>query len=101
MTAEPKFFYANALELSVSPYDCSLRFVRNEVDQGQTPMTGSAIKFHEADTLTVCMSAAHLKAMLPSLLSAVVDYEKNFGKLGLLPELQTAFDKVFVNEEKK
>lgn len=91
------FFYANAMELAVSPYDFSLRFIRNAAGQVALPegvRTGEVPVVTRA-SMTVGMSPTHAKAMLPALVNAVLRYEEQLGKLTIPQEMQTAFDALF------
>lgn len=92
MTTSQNFCYTNAVELAVSPYDFVLKFMRNEAENTGT---GSEPRLVLADSMVVAMSPAHAKAMLPAIYNAVLEYEKQFGKIGLLPEMQEKFDTAF------
>jgi hypothetical protein len=84
-------FYANSLDLVASPYDVQLRFSRKGVvskpDDGP-PVAG------EIEHMVVSMSIAHLKAMLPALVDAVVKFEAQMGTVGIPEEFQKTFDQV-------
>ena len=85
MTEDPKFFYANAVEVALSAYDFSFRFMR----QGP-PMPGKklgepggqqqveAVLF---DAFTVAMSPSHAKAVMNALIENIRTYEAAFGPI--------------------
>lgn len=92
MSDKPTFVYANAMDLAVSPYDFCLRFIRNEANNMGAGNPPDVIK---ADSVVVAMSPAHAKAMLPSLYRAVLEYERQFGKIGLMQDMLDDFNKTF------
>ena len=81
MDREPKFFYANGVEMAVSAYDFNLKFVRQGAPSGATP--GTAVTAERLDELTVTMSPAHAKTLIGVFIKSVHDYEKNIGKIVL------------------
>ncbi|MDP1639116.1 MAG: DUF3467 domain-containing protein [Candidatus Nitrotoga sp.] len=98
MESEKQFFYCNSLEIGVSQFDFSLKFIR----QG-TPVNSKAgnVTPERVAELTVVMSPAHAKAMLPGFLKAVNDYEKNIGKIAVDKAIQNKFDETFNTINKK
>lgn len=98
MSSESKFFYANSLEAAVSAYDVSLKFGRNvTINAEEKGVTGvpQEAQVTAAERLVVSMSPSHAKAMLPALVLLVREYEKNYGKIPLATDAQTAWDSVF------
>jgi hypothetical protein len=93
MDTEKKFFYSNSLELAVSPYDFSLKFLRTGVAAGTTP--GNAIVFVPLDEIIIAMSPGHAKAMLSGLYKSVVDYEKTIGPITIDKAGQDEFMNTF------
>lgn len=100
MGNEQKFFYANAVEVTVSPFDVSLNFIRTgapKADTAAPKVVGELIEGTAAalDTLVVSMSPMHAKAMLMPLVALVRKYEESFGVLPMPPEAQAQFVKLF------
>ncbi len=100
MPTETNFFYANAMETSVSVYDLSLKFIRTAplgITPGMSPpVAGTSVetKLEAAETLIVAMSPSHAKAMLPSIIHLIHQYEVRYGRIPLPPEQQAAWDAV-------
>ena len=92
MDGNDHFFYANAVELSLSPYDMTLRFLRNmpppvSPDQKPAQMIHAPVTaLSRAADLPVMMSPQQGKALIRLLLRAVLEYEKVNGKLSIPPE---------------
>ena len=90
MTIETKFFYANSVEVAVSPFDISLKFMRNgtatleTVAVHTTPVDATPVVM---DALTIAMSPSAAKSMLPALLQLISVYEQKFGTIPLPPEV--------------
>ena len=96
MSDDAKYFYANAVQIAVTPFDVTLTFMRNGIPNGAvTTLVPTQTQGKVVDSSAIGMSPSHAKAMLPAIYNAIVEYEKSFGKLGLPPELQANFDKVF------
>jgi len=94
MTSDGKFFYTNALEVAASSYDVNLKFMRNGTSTGASSDASPVIELK--DEITVAMSPAHAKAMLPSLLRIVLEYEKHSGAPIALPnDMQKLWDETF------
>lgn len=93
MEKENKFFYANGLEIAVSPFDFNLKFLRQGTSTDAKP--GEILPPARLDELIVSTSPAHAKAMLASLFKTVLDYEKNIGPIALNIEAATEFDTTF------
>lgn len=94
---ETNFFYANGLEMSVSAYDLSFKFLRNAPSGKEKSSFGA---FSEEDVKTeaaavVSMSPSHAKAMLPGVFRLIQEYEKNFGVIPLPPEVAENWDALF------
>ena len=95
MNEEKPFFYANAMEVATSAYDLNLKFLRTgtvTVIRNQataTPEMRQAQVEVRAE-ISVVMSPQHAKAMLPSLILAIENYEKMFGPLPSAETLRTA-----------
>ena len=98
MSSELKFFYANSLEAAVSAYDVSLKFGRNVTtnaeEKGVTGIPQEA-QVMAAERLVVSMSPSHAKAIVPSLVLLVREYEKAYGKIPLAADTQRMWDSVF------
>jgi len=92
------FFYSNKLELGVSPYDFSFKFLRKSAGQDSDnlePVTD--------DELIVYMSPSHAKTLIPMLSMAIQEYEKQFGKIPKKKKKSKEFDdfvKYLTNHEK-
>ena len=93
MDTEKKFFYSNALELAVSPYDFSLKFLRTGVAAGTTP--GVATIPVPLDEIIIAMSPGHAKAILSGLYKSVIDYENTFGSITIDKARQDEFMNTF------
>jgi len=95
------FFYSNNLELGVSPYDFSFKFLRKSA--GQDSDSDDNLEPVTDDELIVYMSPSHAKTLIPMLSMAIQEYEKEFGKIPLPPEKSKEFDdfvKYLTNHEK-
>jgi hypothetical protein len=83
MATEAKFFYANGLELTISVYDITFKFMRNgTLTPELAPTAGqkkSGVQPHVLDSFMVSMSPTHAKAILPGLAQAIAQYEAQFG----------------------
>lgn len=103
MSNEPKFFYANAMEMAASPYDISLKFMRNGAEVAKPVVPGTTVEATAVllDSLAVSMSPSHFKAMLPGLVKIVVEYEKQFGLIPLPPDAAAVWNASFPVENKK
>lgn len=93
MDADNKFFYANGLEVAVSPFDFNLKFLRQGADSDAVGGAPAATK--RLDEIIIGMSPAHAKAMLSGLFTSVSDYEKSFGIINLPNEALNEFNKTF------
>lgn len=84
MAVDEKFFYSNAIEVAVSPFDINLKFIRNgtatpaQVVPVNTPVDATPIV---QEAMVVAISPSSLKTMLPGLLQAVAIYEQKFGAI--------------------
>lgn len=80
-----KFFYCNATEIAVTPYDFNITFFRQGASKSASPQEGKEVSMQVApvrlDEMTVAMSPSHAKAMLSGFFQAVRDYEKNVGPI--------------------
>ncbi len=96
--ADPQpFFYANAVDLAVSPYDATLRFARNVPDARQTqPGSGVSVSPAEppkpVETFSVVMSPQHLKAMVPLVIKAIDEYERLLGPINIPADMKREYD---------
>lgn len=93
MESDAKFFYANALEVAVSPFDFSLKFMR----QGTPAEAVHNVPSPAAtlDAMIVGMSPTHAKAMLSGLFKAVMGYESENGTISVPAEVQAEFLNTF------
>lgn len=90
--AEDKFFYANGAEMAVTPYDVTMKFLRNGSSTssvGSAPNTAGAPM--EAtptilDTMSVSMSPSHAKTVAAAMLHLIREYEKQYGTIPLTVE---------------
>ena len=93
MESDRNFFYANGLEVAVSPYDINLKFLRQ--GSPENAETGVATQPEKIDEVTVAMSPAHAKAMLPGIFKAIVHYEQTFGSISLESKVEEDFGNTF------
>jgi len=92
---ETKFFYTNAVEVNLTPYDVNLKFQRRGTftDQALDDNKGLRdVKGIVAEALVIGMSPTHAKAMVPGLVMMIQEYEKRFGKISVSPEEQTRWE---------
>ena len=94
MDSDKQFFYANSLELAISPYDFTFKFLRQGAPDGVLQQ-GQPLPPKRIDELSVAMSPAHAKAMIAAQFKAIIAYEKQFGKIAFETEKQNEFDNVF------
>lgn len=100
MEPTPTLFYTNAMELALSAYDVTLRFLRNGSDNSAAAGPGpTESKVVVLDSLIVSMSPSHLKAMMPALIIAIVEYEKMFGSIPLPPDQAEAWKNIKFGEK--
>lgn len=88
-TVESKLFYANGMEVAMSPYDISLKFMwqGSETSSTATPNTEVTDAIPSVlEAVTVSMSLSHAKSMLPSLFAMVAKYEETYGEIPVPPE---------------
>lgn len=97
MVGEQKFFYTNGMELAVSAYDVTLKFLRNGAMSTVGAEKGVTVEatIEVLDTLVVGMSPSHAKALVPGLMLAITQYEKQHGKIPLPPEAVSAWNTTF------
>lgn len=93
MGLDEQFFYANGLELAVSPYDITLKFLRQGTPEGAAP--GVELQPKRIAELSVAMSPVHAKAMLSGLYTAIMGYEESVGAIALPAEAQKTFNETF------
>jgi hypothetical protein len=87
---QENFFYANGLELAVSVFDVTLRFIRNGAAPGSVPTQGAKpVRFAD---FSISMSPSHAKAMMVPLVNAIREYEKAHGKIPVEAKDQQAWD---------
>ena len=92
MSIDEKFFYTNGVEVGISPYDFSLKFMRNGSPTPETVKAAAASQALGAspamvmETMTIAMSPVHAKAMLPILAQMIATYEQAFGTIALPPD---------------
>lgn len=98
MESEKQFFYCNSVEIGVSAFDVNLKFIRQGTPKNAK--SGAVIPENIAE-LTVAMSPAHAKAMLPGLYKAIIDYEKKVGLIAVESAVQKTFDETFTTLHKK
>ena len=94
MDTDNKFFYANGVEIAVTSYDFSLKFLRLGLPEGAT-FGGTINVPSRLDECIIAMSPGHAKAMLSSLYKSVLDYENNIGSITLDSEAQKVFMETF------
>ena len=99
MEADKQFFYTNAMEISISPYDLNFKFLRQVAGEAELPLMEQQPK--KIAELVVSMSPTHAKAMLTSIYISVMNYEKDVGKIALPEEMQKLFDETFTSSSKK
>ena len=88
-----KFFYCNAAEIAVSPYDFSFKFIRNGSPEGAKE--GAKVQPAKLDEFTVSMSPAHAKVLLSGYFRAILDYEKSVGPIAVEANSQDEFNRTF------
>jgi hypothetical protein len=93
MNTDKNFFYANGMELAVSTYDISLKFLRNGSPSNAVPGVPNAPA--RLDEIIVAMSPGHAKAMLAGLYKTIVDYEENIGPITIGSAEEVHFMKTF------
>lgn len=91
MDDELKFFYTNSVETAVSQFDFTLKFMRQgttnptQADAVTAATSGGVLAGTRPpvtrDELSVAMSPTHAKALFIALANAVLDYEKNVGRI--------------------
>jgi hypothetical protein len=93
---EIPFFYTNSLQVSLTPYDVLLEFLRQGSSGDPTKAIPVGPDGHAAgevrDRLSVAMSPMHCKAMIASMVLVVQQFEAQFGPIPVLPEVQKAYD---------
>lgn len=99
MELDKQFFYSNGLEISVSPYDITLKFLRQGSPEGAAP--GVELQPQKLAELSVAMSPAHAKAMLSGLYTSIMSYEQSVGAIALQADAQKIFDETFAPLLKK
>ena len=99
MDSDGKFFYTNAMEVAVSVYDFTFKFIRQGAAPPKPGATQAAVL--RLDEMAVSMSPAHAKAMLSGIFKAVLDYEKQFGHIALEKETEQQFAQTFGSILKK
>lgn len=98
MDSDGNFFYANALEMAVSQFDFSFRFLRQgaappklSVAPGSAQQTGIL----RLDAMVVGMSPSHAKAMVGAIFKAVREYEKTYGKIPVEKAVEDDYQATF------
>lgn len=71
-----RFMYSNALGIFATPFDFLMTFDTFDLSGG-----GQVIRYD--DSLMVAMSPVRMKLLCAALLSALEDYEKEFGPISL------------------
>lgn len=99
MEAEKLFFYSNGLELAVSPYDITFKFLRQGAPDNGQP--GVELQPKKLDEITVALSPGHAKAMLTMLYNSINGYERQVGIIPLQERDQQAFITAFGSILKK
>lgn len=92
MSEEKKFFYANSVEVGVTAYDITLKFMRNGTISNLTPQSVKGLsqpKTELQDEFIIGMSPQHAKALLPVLTQLIKLYEDSYGKLPEIDKLNT------------
>ena len=98
MNNENRFFYANSAEVSVSPYEISIKFIRQGAPESkpskgrQEPQNVLPINIED---FVIAMSPSHAKALLPGLFNSVMQYEKNLGDIPLEAVAKKQFNDTF------
>lgn len=83
-----KFFYANGVRVTASPWDVNLTFSRNIANSNAGETT-------EVDSSTVSMSVSHAKSLLVILYEMLKQVESDLGPAPLPPEFRERFDRAF------
>lgn len=84
------FFYANGLELGVSPYDFTFKFLRQSPQDNAAG--GDNVPSQQNAQFSISMSPTHAKSILAGLLDAVSVYEQTVGKIPLPADQQGKLD---------
>jgi len=102
---DAKFFYANAVEVTATAFDISLKFQRRGTPTDTAPTPPSAEVLEGTGTifeaLIVGMSPQNAKALVAPLFQMVHEYEKRFGTINLAPELMGRWQDMLQKVEKK
>ena len=86
-----KFFYANGLEVAASPFDFSLKFIRNGTpDAFNKPGQNYNVIPVLADKFVVSMSPVLAKLMLKNLTIAIDNYERANSAIVIPKELEVS-----------
>lgn len=93
MESDNQFFYANGLELAVSPFDITLKFLRQGAPEGAA--AGVDLQPKRIAELSVAMSPGHAKAMLAGLYTSIMEYEQKVGEIAVPSETQEKFNETF------
>jgi hypothetical protein len=73
---QPEPLYANAVQMTVSPFDMVLDFgFRSPEEWARGPDAGYEV------VARVAMSLSHAKSMLPLMAKVIADYEQKFGQI--------------------
>ena len=86
MSIEAKFFYANALQVSTTATDMSIKFMRTgtettaQLDARSTPQEEKPTIF---EAMVIGMSPTCAKTLLPNLMQLIRIYEDKYDKIPL------------------
>lgn len=89
MDSPTPHFYANALDVAVSPYDLTLRFARNMPPAhglGKSEASEEVLTPVRGGEIAVLTSPTHAKAILSALIVGLLRYEKDIGPVALPTE---------------
>jgi hypothetical protein len=92
MADQPQEIYANGVQVITSPFEFVLELGLTTVKLSQIPN-----RPHDTEAQVVArvrLSPHHAKAVAALLVQNVVEFERNWGELGLPPELGSIWENV-------
>jgi hypothetical protein len=92
MPDEPHEVYANGVQVISSPFEFVLELSLTTVKLSQIP--NRLPDTHAQVVARVRLSPHHAKAVAALLTQNVIEFERNWGELGIPPELGTIWDNV-------
>jgi len=97
---EARFFYSNALEVTLTPFDVSLKFQRRGTVTESAPATLTQMQEGTGviqEAVVIGMSPQHAKVIIPALVQMVQEYEKRFGTINLPADAIEKWNKLVAN----